>query len=229
MPGKHNAGGCGCCGGTPSECWLCNQPTAIVVTFSGSCCDGSGTYLINATCDPTTTSPGKRSVSFGAINECNYCPFITTAGTSYEAECDSFDICEEAIAFLVISSRVSIAALFDEVAGIPRAQVWITHTISLLRSASSCVLAAGNTSYLSSSITFVDYYEHYFNDCGDIEGTPLTWVSRTRSFSHGPSVNDGIREWFEDANTDPDKFTYGNATENYTIDVCGPPIVSLVL
>lgn len=51
MPGKHNAGGCGCCGGS-SSCWSCNSPISLTVASgTGTCCaafDGTFVFLENA-------------------------------------------------------------------------------------------------------------------------------------------------------------------------------------
>ena len=50
MPGKHNAGGCGCCG----ECWPCAKPTGITVSIPsatadcGNCEFGAGTFPVGS-------------------------------------------------------------------------------------------------------------------------------------------------------------------------------------
>lgn len=97
MPGKHNAGGCSCCG----ECWLTCNPASIELTntttgIANSCCDAiDGTYAIGATgCVDSYRIDGTIDVNrvytdpAASCLEAN-CYFEEVAGTEFIRVCDT--------------------------------------------------------------------------------------------------------------------------------------------
>jgi hypothetical protein len=87
MPGKHNAGGCGCCGEEYPDCWGCPMATHIILTnllvscvSPASTIDLSGTYALDESYQTGCLAEGVGD--FPLFPECGIYLFRTIAITA---------------------------------------------------------------------------------------------------------------------------------------------------
>lgn len=229
MPGKHNAGGCGCCG-NPSSCWSCDHPVSLtVVAGAGTCCSSFGATLVFSSdadlsfnlCEQrwSVTKPYRLSMGWGnaagsnadCIND--YCPITSVAndnsGEQYVCMIDSYTTSNPTCKSVVlVQGVISYRAQVRDVATVPTLTVTLSHGYSEHTNTDGISGCQRTNAPRDWSVT--DTYESTIN-CNDAT-TVLTHTSRVITDPNGSTT------------TSPITWGYFNE-KSYTI--CAAPTITL--
>lgn len=238
MPGKHNAGGCGCCG-NPSACWSCDHPVSIVSAMNGTgtCCSAfAGTFVFPSAetlefflCQHqwNVEQPFMAVVSDRTPNSVGACANmcqITLTDNDGLGDLDTkpytclIDHNEVGTPFCrtewLVQGLVWYEVHIRDVTGVPTITVTLSHTYEYR---SFELVAPGNVCGGEDASlevwTVVDTYESEI-DCNDAS-TVLTHISRTLTDPNGGSIDP------------PTGFTWGLSSSTYTL--CDAPTLTLNL